>query len=208
MVRVKDHGHERPEDNYICPVHCPPKTTRILKPESTHSRTLPTMPDLVLREATETDVPLVLQFIRDLAEYEKLTHTVVATEDMVRNTLFGPRSYAEVIIAEWQGAPAGFALFFHNYSTFLAKPGLYLEDLFVNPELRGKGIGKALLRKLAQIAVERDCGRMEWAVLDWNEPSIQFYKSLGAVPMSDWIINRLTGDSLNALASQVPAPSK
>jgi GNAT superfamily N-acetyltransferase len=160
------------------------------------------VPDLLLREATEADVPLVLKFIRDLAEYEKLSHTVVATEEAVRSTLFGPKPYAEVILAEWKGAPAGFALFFHNYSTFLAKPGLYLEDLFVEPQLRGNGIGKALLRRLAQIAVERDCGRMEWAVLDWNEPSIAFYKSLGAVPMSDWIINRLTGDTLKALAAK------
>ena len=164
------------------------------------------MPDLLLRNATEADVPLILKFIRDLAEYERLTNTVVATEDTIRATLFGQRAYAEVILAEWKGEPAGFALFFHNYSTFLAKPGLYLEDLFVEPSLRGKGIGKALLRRLAQIAVERDCGRMEWAVLDWNTPSIEFYKSLGAVPMSDWIMNRLAGEALHALAgSGAPA---
>jgi GNAT superfamily N-acetyltransferase len=159
------------------------------------------MPELILREATEADVALVLKFINDLAVYEKLAHTVVATEQTVRETLFGDRRYAEVILAEWKGAPAGFALFFHNYSTFLSKPGLYLEDLFVEPNLRGNGIGKALLKKLAQIAVDRNCGRMEWAVLDWNEPSIKFYESLGAVPMSDWIINRLTGDALAAMAS-------
>jgi GNAT superfamily N-acetyltransferase len=156
---------------------------------------------LVLRNATEADTALVLKFIKDLAVYEKLDHTVIATEDSIRATLFGGRAYAEVILAEWEGAPAGFALFFHNYSTFISKPGLYLEDLFVEPSLRGKGIGKALLRRLAQIAVERDCGRMEWAVLDWNTPSIEFYKSLGALPMSDWIINRLTGDSLGNLAN-------
>lgn len=160
------------------------------------------MPELVLRAATEADCALVLKFINDLAVYEKLDHTVVATEERVRESLFGERKYAEVVLAEWEGKPAGFALFFHNYSTFLAKPGLYLEDLFVEPGLRGKGIGKALLRKLAQIAVERECGRMEWAVLDWNEPSIQFYKSLGALPMSDWIINRLTGSALLSLAKE------
>ena len=163
------------------------------------------MPSLVLREATESDTSLVLKFIKDLAKYERLDHTVVATEESVRETLFGPRRYAEVLLAEWDGKPAGFALFFHNYSTFLAKPGIYLEDLFVEPELRGKGIGKALLRKLAEIAVMRNCGRLEWAVLDWNEPSIQFYKSLGAIPMSDWIINRLTGDALKALAANETA---
>ncbi len=165
------------------------------------------MTDLVLRPAVEADTPLILKFIKDLAIYERLEHTVVATEEQVRATLFGSRSYAEVILAEWKGAPAGFALFFHNYSTFLAKPGIYLEDLFVEPSLRGNGIGKALLRRLAQIAVERDCGRLEWAVLDWNEPSIQFYKSLGAVPMSDWIINRLTGDALQSLAGGAPLAS-
>lgn len=160
------------------------------------------MPDLLLRDATEADTALILRFIIDLAVYEKLEHTVVATEDSVRATLFGPRRYAEVILAEWKGKPAGFALYFHNYSTFLSKPGVYLEDLFVEPELRGNGIGKALLIRLAQIAVERDCGRMEWAVLDWNTPSIEFYKSLGALPMSDWIINRLTGDALKSLAAK------
>lgn len=159
------------------------------------------MQDLVLRSATESDVPLIFKFIRDLAVYEKLEHTVVANEDLIRKTLFGEQKYAEVILAYWKEEPAGFALFFHNYSTFLAKPGIYLEDLFVEPSLRGNGIGKALLKRLAQIAVERDCGRMEWAVLDWNEPSINFYKSLGALPMSDWIINRLTGDALVNLAS-------
>jgi len=165
------------------------------------------MPDLILREATAEDAGLVLQFITDLAVYERLEHMVVATEESVREMLFGERPYAEVVIAEWKGEPAGFALFFHNFSTFLSKPGLYLEDLFVKPELRGKGIGKALLRRLAQIAVERECGRMEWAVLDWNEPSIAFYKSLGAAPMSDWIINRLTGEALEALASGDRVPS-
>ena len=176
-------------------------------PNTSESK-LPTVSDLVLRTATESDVGLILKFIKDLAVYEKLDHTVVATEDAIRESLFGARCYAEVILAYWKGAPAGFALFFHNYSTFLAKPGIYLEDLFVEPNLRGNGIGKALLRRLAEIAMERNCGRLEWAVLDWNTPSIEFYKSLGAIPMSDWIINRLTGDALNALASQAHAAQR
>jgi GNAT superfamily N-acetyltransferase len=164
--------------------------------------------DLVLRSATEADTGLILKFITDLAVYERLDHTVVATEELLRTTLFGDRLYAEVILAEWKDEPAGFALYFHNYSTFLAKPGIYLEDLFVEPSLRGKGIGKALLKKLAELAVERNCGRLEWAVLDWNEPSIQFYKSLGAVLMSDWDVYRLTGDALNALATGIPLSSR
>ena len=138
--------------------------------------------------------------IRALAEYEKLTHLCVATEARLEETLFGPRPYAETIIAEWDGAPVGFALYFHNYSTFLAQPGIYLEDLFVKPEFRGKGIGKALLIRLAQIAGERACGRMEWSVLDWNEPSIAFYKKLGANPLDDWTIFRVTGPGLGKLA--------
>lgn len=155
---------------------------------------------LNLRNATEADVPLILQFIRDLAEYERLLDVCVATEESVRETLFGERPYAEVIIAEWNGAPAGFALFFHNYSTFLARPGIYLEDLFVRPELRGHGIGKALLARLASLAVERKCGRFEWAVLNWNEPAIGFYRSLGAVPQTEWTVYRVTGDALERLA--------
>jgi GNAT superfamily N-acetyltransferase len=153
-----------------------------------------------IRDAVESDVPLILQFIRDLAVYEKLEHRVVATEERLRETLFGARRYAEVIIGEEDGAPAGFALFFHNYSTFLARPGIYLEDLFVKPEARGRGYGKALLARLAVLAIERECGRVEWAVLDWNAPAIDFYKSLGAVPLDDWIIFRLTGDALETLA--------
>jgi GNAT superfamily N-acetyltransferase len=157
---------------------------------------------LVIRNATREDLGTILAFIRALAEYEKLLDSVVADEAKLAYTLFdGPRTYAEVLIAEWEGEPAGFALFFHNYSTFLAKPGIYLEDLFVDPALRGKGIGKALLVALAQIAVERDCGRLEWSVLDWNTPSIGFYKSLGAVPMDEWTIFRLTGDALHQLAN-------
>ena len=161
------------------------------------------MSDLTIRFATEKDVALVLRFIRDLAEYERLAHEVVATEDLLRETVFGPRRYAEVLIGEVAGEPAGFALFFHNFSTFLGRAGIYLEDLFVRPEFRGKGYGKQLLARLAALAIERKCGRVEWAVLDWNTPSIDFYKSIGAVPMSDWRIFRLRGDALAALAKEV-----
>lgn len=153
-----------------------------------------------LRPAAPADVPLILSFIRDLAEYEKLSHACVATEEKLRASLFGPRPYAEVIIAELDGAPVGFALFFHNYSTFLAQPGIYLEDLYVRPAARGQGVGKSLLRHLAQLAVTRNCGRVEWSVLDWNAPSIAFYQSLGATPMDEWTIYRLTGPALAALA--------
>lgn len=152
-----------------------------------------------IREATESDVPLILQFIRDLAEYERLAHLVVASEEHLRLTLFGTVRLAEVLIASADGVPAGFALFFHNYSTFLAQPGIYLEDLFVKPEFRGRGYGKALLARLAQIARDRNCGRVEWAVLNWNEPAIAFYKSLGARPMDEWTVFRLTGDALEKL---------
>lgn len=156
---------------------------------------------LRIRSAEREDVGLILQFIRALAEYERLADSVVASGASLERTLFGERPYAEVLLAEWEGEPAGFALFFHNYSTFLGKPGIYLEDLFVKPELRGKGIGKGLLRRIAGLAVERDCGRVEWAVLDWNEPSIQFYRSLGAVPMDDWTVMRLTGEALAEFAN-------
>jgi len=161
---------------------------------------------LNLRPATEHDVPLILQFIRDLAEYERLAHACVATEESVRETLFGAKRYAEVILAEHDGSPAGFALFFHNYSTFLARPGIYLEDLYVRPELRGYGIGKALLARLASIARERNCGRLEWAVLNWNEPAIQFYRSLGALPQDQWTVYRLTGDALDRLSGFDASP--
>lgn len=155
---------------------------------------------LNLRNATEADVPLILRFIRELAEYERLAHECVATEESVRETLFGERRYAEVIIAEHDGEPAGFALFFHNYSTFLARPGIYLEDLYVRPELRGHGIGKALLARLAALALERNCGRLEWAVLNWNEPAIRFYRSLGALPQDQWTVYRVTGETLERLS--------
>lgn len=157
---------------------------------------------ITIRHATVTDVPTILDFIRSLAEYEHLEHEMVATEEGLRETLFGPRAYAEVVFGCVNQEPVGFALFFHNYSTFLGKPGIYLEDLFVRPEARGRGIGKRLLVWLAATAVERHCGRLEWAVLDWNEPSIGFYKSLGAVHKSEWQIFRLTGEALTALAGQ------
>jgi GNAT superfamily N-acetyltransferase len=142
--------------------------------------------------ATEKDIPQILAFIRGLAEYEKLAHQCVATEELLRKSLFGPRPYAEVILARLDSVAVGFALFFHNYSTFLAKPGIYLEDIFVLPEHRGRGAGKALLKRIAQIARDRDCGRLEWSVLDWNEPSIEFYKKIGATVMPDWRICRMT----------------
>lgn len=160
---------------------------------------------LTIRPAAISDVPVILNFVRELAVYEKLLHEVVATEALFAEYLFGERPVAEVIIAEWDHKPVGFALFFHNFSTFLGRPGIYLEDLFVLTDMRGKGIGKALLTHLAAITRERQCGRLEWSVLDWNEPAIQFYRSIGAVPMDDWTVQRLTGDALTALAAQQPA---
>jgi GNAT superfamily N-acetyltransferase len=153
-----------------------------------------------IRPATESDIPIILGFIRELANYEKLLELVVATEESLHASLFGERRYAEVVIGCEGDTPVGFALFFHNYSTFLGKPGLYLEDLYVQPRVRGKGYGKALIRHLAKIAVARGCGRFEWWVLDWNEPSIQFYKSLGAIPMDEWTVFRVTGEALDNLA--------
>lgn len=155
-----------------------------------------------IRPATEDDVPLILYFIRALADYERLADRVVADEERIRRTLFGNPRFAEVLIAEEDGDPAGFALFFHNYSTFIGAPGIYLEDLFVKPEYRGRGYGKALLARLARVAKERGCGRVEWAVLDWNQPSIDFYQGIGAKGLDDWRIFRLTGDALDALASK------
>ena len=160
--------------------------------------------NIIIRPATEQDAPLIQRFIRDLARYEHLEHEMVATEEGLRKSLFGERRYAEVVFACVGDDPVGFALFFHNYSTFLGKPGIYLEDLFVRPEARGRGIGKRLLAWLAQTAVARDCGRLEWAVLDWNEPSIGFYRSLGAILKSEWQIFRLSGDPLKALAGDDP----
>ncbi|MBA7575556.1 hypothetical protein ES708_17386 [subsurface metagenome] len=155
-----------------------------------------------IRHAEENDASLILWFIKGLAEYEKLSHEVVATEENLREYLFGPRPMAEVVIGEYRSEPVGFALFFYNFSTFLGKPGIYLEDLYVIPEKRGMGFGKSLLSYLAKLAVERNCGRLEWAVLDWNEPSIKFYESIGARPMNEWIINRLAGEELSELASK------
>jgi len=149
--------------------------------------------------ATEGEVPLILQFIRGLAEYEKLSDEVVATEDGLREALFGASPVAEVLLAYWADEPAGFALYFRNFSTFLGKTGIYLEDLFVEPAYRGRGIGKALLIRLAEIARERGYGRLEWAVLDWNRPAIDFYKSLGAEPKDEWTIYRLSGERLKSL---------
>lgn len=160
------------------------------------------VPDFTIRLATAQDVPLILQFIKGLAEYEKLTHEVTATEDLLRETLFGSRQVAEVIIGEYRGEPVGFALFFHTYSTFLARPGIYLEDLFVKPEMRGRGFGRVLLAYLAKLAHERKCGRVEWSVLDWNDPSIQFYRTLGATAMDEWTMYRLTGAALTNLAAE------
>jgi len=162
--------------------------------------------NIEIRPAVIEDVPLIFAFIRELAEYEHLAHTVVATEDLLRQTLFGPKPAAEIRIATLDGKPAGFALFFQNYSTFVGRPGIYLEDLFVRPEFRAHGVGRALLREVAQIAVQRQCGRLEWSVLDWNAPAIGFYKKLGAVPMDDWTIFRVVGDALKKLAADGATP--
>ena len=159
------------------------------------------MPEHEIRPGTEEDVPLILSFIRELAEYERLSHEVVASEEMLRESLFGERRVAEVLLGYLDGAPAGFALFFHNFSTFLGRPGIYLEDLYVKPEFRGAGVGRALLVHLARIARERGCGRLEWSVLDWNEPAIGFYKRLGASPVSGWTVYRVTDEALEGLAA-------
>ena len=156
---------------------------------------------LSIRSATPADISLIGQFIRDLAEYEKLAHEVRFDEAVMAQKLFGPRPYAEVLIGEIDRTPQGFALFFHNFSTFEGRPGIYLEDLFVRPDARGSGLGKALLGKLAALAVERDCARLEWSVLDWNTPAIDFYKALGARPMDEWTVYRVDGDALTDLAA-------
>ncbi len=159
-----------------------------------------------IRAARPQDVPLIRRLIEGLADYEKLRHECVATDALLHETLFGARPYAEVVIAEWDGAPAGFALFFHNYSTFLARPGIYLEDLFVMPEHRGRGIGTAVLRHLAALAMSRGCGRLEWSVLDWNVDAIAFYTKLGARPQDEWTVYRVTGEALTQLASASEMP--
>ncbi|HYS98314.1 MAG TPA: GNAT family N-acetyltransferase [Candidatus Dormibacteraeota bacterium] len=158
--------------------------------------------NLEIRYGEPRDAALITQLIRELARYEKLEHELAATEEKVAKALFGQRPYAETLIAEVDGEPAGFALFFHNFSTFLAQPGIYLEDLFVKPEQRSHGVGRALLERLAQIAVERDCGRLEWAVLNWNEDAIRFYERLGAKPNLEWTVYRLAGESLRTLAGK------
>lgn len=155
-----------------------------------------------IRPALERETPLILQFVRELAQYERLEGQMVAGEAQMRAGLFGPRPYAEVVFVCWENEPVGFALFFHNFSTFLGRPGIYLEDLFVRPAFRGRGLGRRLLSWLAELAVERGCGRLEWAVLDWNAPAISFYRSLGAAPMDEWTGFRLTGPALEALAGR------
>lgn len=157
------------------------------------------MSELYFRYAEETDVALILHFIKELAEYEKMLDEVVATEELLKEWIFEKKK-AEVIFALEDDKEVGFALFFHNFSTFLGRSGIYLEDLYVKPDYRGKGYGKAILKKLAKIAIERGCGRLEWWCLDWNKPSIDFYLSLGAEPMSDWTVYRITGDTLQNLA--------
>lgn len=157
---------------------------------------------VLIRPAEAADVPVVAALIRWLARFEKLEHEVTMTEERLADNLFGQRRFAETLLAEDAGVPVGFALFFHNFSTFLAQPGIYLEDLFVVPEHRGVGIGRALLKELARVAVERGCGRLEWSVLDWNRDAIGFYERLGARPNSEWTVYRLTGEALNALGRE------
>ena len=156
-----------------------------------------------IEAATESDIPLILTFIKGLAQYEGLAHEVVATEENLRDSLFGPRASAEVVMGYSGTEPAGFAVFFHNYSTFLGRSGLYLEDLFVLPEWRGRGLGRALLGYVARIAVARGYGRLEWSVLDRNEPAIRFYRALGARAMDEWTIYRLTGEALEQLSGEL-----
>lgn len=162
------------------------------------------IPSLDVRPAVETDVPVLLRLIRELADYEKLTDLVVASEEKLLKTLFGGKRVAEALVGSVEGEPVGMAIYFQNYSTFLAKPGLYLEDLYVQPAHRGKGLGKALITAVARIAVERRCGRYEWTVLDWNTPAIEFYESLGAEMKSEWRIMRVTGPALEQMARLAP----
>ena len=158
--------------------------------------------DVSLRPAVREDVPLILELICELAEYERLRDSVVADADTLTANLFGEQPDAEVVIAEWRGEPAGFALYFHNFSTFMGRRGLYLEDLFVRPRFRGHGIGRVLMSHLAKLALERGCGRFEWAVLEWNEPAIRFYRAIGARGIDDWRIQRMTGDAIAKLAAE------
>lgn len=181
-----------------------PLESRIVRRPMTPATPDKTSSPVAIRAATPADVPTILHFIRSLARYEKLEGEVVADEPALLATLFGPRPAAEVLIAELAGAPVGFALFFISYSTFLARPGLYLEDLFVEPEARGRGAGLALMSALARITLERGYGRFEWSVLDWNTPSLDFYRALGAVPMAEWTVQRLVGAPLAELAKRWP----
>jgi len=155
-----------------------------------------------IRSAEIKDSEIILKLIKELSVYEKLSHTVINNEVLLKENLFGKRKFAEVLIADFENQPVGFALFFHNYSTFVGKPGIYLEDLFVLPEMRGKGIGKALFLELIKIAKERNCGRVEWSVLNWNKSAIDFYKSMGAIPMDEWTVYRLTSDKIEELTSE------
>lgn len=158
--------------------------------------------DFTIKPATKKDVPVILAFIRKLADYERLSHEVVATEELLQRTIFGQRRTAEVAIGYFRNEPVGFVLFFHNFSTFLGRPGIYIEDLFVDESFRRRGFGGALLAHIAKLAAVRDCGRLEWSVLDWNEPAINFYQKLGAVPMKEWTVFRVTGDNLHRLAGR------
>lgn len=159
------------------------------------------MEHFIIRAVAPSETTIVYRFIRELAEYEKLEHTITATEEDIHEALFGARPSAEAVLAFWDGTPVGFALYFTSFSTFVGRPGIYLEDIYVQPDYRGKGIGKAVLAYLAQLAKQRRYGRIEWSVLDWNEPAIQFYMNLGAVPMDEWTVFRLTGDSLERLGT-------
>ena len=191
---------------------CPRNLARFAKPRKcpgvdisqTPREQSPAMPEnaLTIRPATETDVPLLLDFIRAIAEYEKLLPEVTATEDNLRQSLFGPRPVAEGLLAEWAGQPAGYAIFFHNFSSFTGRPGLYLEDLFVKPEFRQRGIGQKLLAHLAALAHERNCPRFEWVALDWNQTAIDFYENLGAHQMAEWRLFRMTPEPIAKLAGQ------
>lgn len=160
------------------------------------------VPEFTIRAAGVDDCAVILGFIKELAEYEKLSHEVVATVETLQESLFGEKGYAEVLIGEFEGSPVAYSLFFHNFSTFTGRPGIYLEDIYVQAKMRGKGMGKALLSYIAKLAVERKCTRIEWSVLDWNEPSIQFYRSIGATPMDGWTIQRLDGEELTNFAKQ------
>ena len=161
-----------------------------------------TIPEFEIRQATAGDCELILALIRELAEYERLAHEVVATADSLREAMFGDRPCADAVIGEYQGQAVGYALFFNNFSTFTGRPGIYLEDIYVKPEMRGRGFGKCLLAYLARMAVDRNWTRVEWSVLDWNEPSIQFYRSIGAIPMDEWTVQRLHGPALEAFARE------